>query len=312
MLQEKVSNLSTLDPSILNSLQAEFDQHLTNHQRGEFRFLNKALNEIVIELNAHERFYNFKVLEFRASLEQSQARLDMINRQIENTQRLITKDPNLDYQKGRGPIIWGRIRVKLKGPLPFLLSPLKRLALDQHPIISPLQLQQELAQENLKIESATFKEKVERLNQDQLPNVQMATQNLHKRTGDLLNFCEDIASLSLEAAENYVKFLPERSHKVARDYVERNISSEDVLELFPPFLNHINTLLIDDTAKRTAKRRYGHFLDDNKIPTYQQLLELPPSAQRRFKEFAIHKITTDWAKKGLVNQPQLPDILQIP
>lgn len=298
-----------LSPETVDHLGASLIPHLSDKQEVEFNFLVSRYRRSWDHLQQLQNYINEQTQLLGENLNQTLDDYQQIENEILQTRDWISSNKDIL------PIIIGRIQVGLSNPklnLPFPLRWLKRFALNQHPYLAPLIEEKAILENKLDRQKQEHTYNLARLQQDKKEDLDLASNNLQRSGTFILTFCDELSTTSIELAEKYISAVPNRADKVIRGYVEANISSDHILNHFPTFINHIHTLLIDDAAGRAAKRRYGHWLDEDVVLTHQQLLELPLSAQRRFKEFVVYSIATDWAKQGLVDQPQLPDILRVP
>lgn len=289
--------------------------HLSEKQEAEFRLLVSRYKRSWDHLSQLQNLINEQTKILGVDLDTSLTDYQQIKNEITQTETWISSEPKLDWSVNRLPIIISRIRVRLSDPkvnLPFPIRWIKKFALPQHPQLAPLIQERSAIENKLDNKKQEYSQNLAKLQQNKKEDLDLASTNLQRSGTFILTFCDELSTASIELAEKYISVVPDRAEKVARDYVEKNIASDHILNHFPSFINHIHTLLIDEKDKGAAKRRYGHWLNEAEIPTHQQLLGLTPSAQRRFTEFVVYTIITDWAKQGFIDQQQLPDILRVP
>lgn len=296
-------------PAVVDHLGVNLLPHLSEKQEAEFRVLVARYRRSWDHLQQLQNYINDQTTILGEELNQTLIDYQQIENEILQTRAWISSDKN------SLPIIIGRIQVMLSDPqlnLPFPLRWFKRFALNQHPYLAPLIEEKAILANKLDSQKQDHAYNLAKLQQDKKEDLDLASNNLQRSGTFILTFCDELSATSDELAEKYISAVPDRADKVARDYIEKNISSDEILSYFPTFISHVHSLLIDAQAEKVAKKRYGHWLNETTIPTYDQLIQIPPSAQRRFKEFVVYSKTYDWAKQGLINQPQLPDILRVP
>lgn len=315
MQQERnLSSSNILPPQTVDLLGTIILPYLTDRQEEELRFLVSRVKDGWLEINALNQYIQTRMTKLEQDSIGATNRLKGIEEQIIQARHFIESDTKT------WSTIQGRIRVKLSKPnlrLPFFLTWMRRLALSKHPMLTPLLIDKQLAEEKVATDEEFFTQAIKDLKQEQAPNIEQARQNLAKNSKFLLAFCDEKAVQSLDLAKSYVSVLPDRAYNTVSGYIEANIYSAQILKFFPDFISHVRSTIIDQASLSLAKRRYGHFLTSTEaIPeegmTENEFTRLSPAVQRRFKEYAVFRITTQWAKEGLIQQPILPDILRAP
>lgn len=315
MQQEaKVNSSNILPVQTVDTLGATLLPYLTDRGEEELKFLVSKVKDCWFELNVLNISLETETNRLKQDLVDATNWLRDAEEQIVQTKQSIASD-----RKTRS-IIQDRIRVKLSNPnlrLPFFLAWMRAFALREHPLLTPLLSDKQLAVENVAKEQEFFTQGVKDLKQEQLPGIEQARQNLAKNSNFLLAFCDEKATQSLDLAKGYVSVLPDRAYKAASGYVEAHIYSPQILKFFHDFILHMRSTITDQASLSLAKRRYGHFLTSTEAIqeediTKGKFTKLTPAAQRRFKEYAVFIVTAQWAKEGLIQQPILPDILRTP
>lgn len=312
MLQERKVNHNILPSQTVDTLGASLLPYLTDRQ--ELKFLVSKVKNGWSEFNALNKYIQTHTTKLEQDLIGATNRLKGVEEQIIQIKHLIESDTKTQS------IIQNRVRVKLSNPnlrLPFFLTWMRAFALREHPLLAPLLVDKQLADAKVATEKKCFTQGVKDLEQEQAPNIEQARDKLAKSSNFLLAFCDEKVTQSLDLAKTYVSVLPDRAYKTALGYIEANIYSAQILKFFPDFILHVRSTITDPTSFSLAKRRYGHFLTSTEAISEDGITEngfigLTPAAQRRFKEYAVFRITAQWAKEGLIQQPILPDILAVP
>lgn len=303
-------NLS-LSPEKLDQLLLSVGPKLVEAKQDQLQTLASQIKKGWQETDQLEAEISSKLAPYQGELKEAQEDAAYANYQLSVIRRWVAKNPRLDLKEGRIGLVANRVRTRASDPnlkLPLMFSWLRLLALKQHPKLTPFIENQKQTEEVLDAESKSYQAKAaiaqEWLNR-QLGRVNAKIEALDKKTIDLLDH-EVVANIEL--APDYLKLVPDRAQAIARNYVEANLTSPELLDNFTEFISHIQALIRTPQDQQAAKRRYGIYLSQEVISS-EDLAKLNPSARFRFKEYLVFNLQTDWAELGVITQPHIPDVL---
>lgn len=212
--------------------------------------------------------------------------------ELKKVRQWVKRGPD-DELPGRLPVIVNRIRVLLStAKLPWILTPLKRFALHEHPDILPAFNRKDVADVSLQAAREEFEKGTEVVREKFGGKIEETRERLAARRKTLVSFVDEQAVASRQSALLYAQYLPERADIIARLYAQEKAASSEELG---DFLEFIKNRLVGATTRQMEVwySRWEWFVQGRSPSTAEYDL-LPKNIKDDWKEYVEERFLDDF------------------